>query len=234
MLDAQTLFRTNMRDADALSGLYDYLTKAVTAPMSFDDLLRSKLVYSVSAFDKLIHDLVCHGMVQIFLGKRLATDKYRNEPIPLSVMQQLATRATPPDPTDPTEVAFAAADRPELIFERTVRAKLKLLSFQDPEKVAEGLSYIWPEPRKWQRIATEIGWKDEDARKKLKLIAARRNAIVHEADMDPVTHAKQSISMAECDDIGKFLFDVGTAICKLVALSPAIPTGGSVSTPPTP
>ena len=60
MPDALTVFRANMGEADALTGLYDYLTGAVRGPFSFDDLLRSKFVYAVGAFDKLIHDIVRH------------------------------------------------------------------------------------------------------------------------------------------------------------------------------
>ncbi|MEP6933807.1 MAG: hypothetical protein ABI988_07715 [Nitrospirota bacterium] len=189
-----------MRDADALTGVYDYLM-TVAVPMSFDDLLRSKIVYSVSAFDKLIHDLIRVGMVEIFMGKRQSTPKYLAEPIPLRVAQQLRITSTPP---------------PELLFEQTVRAKLKALSFQDPDKVSDGLSYIWNEDYKWQRIATIIGRDEKIARTTLKLITARRNSIVHEADMDPTTHSKLPITRAESNGVASFLLDVGNAVCQLV------------------
>jgi hypothetical protein len=57
---------------------------------------------------------------------------------------------------------------------------------------------------------------DEDAKRKQKLISTRRNAIVHEADLDPVTNKKQPITPAEAKDISDFLLAVGNRICDLV------------------
>ncbi|MEO8339507.1 MAG: hypothetical protein ABI604_07265, partial [Nitrospirota bacterium] len=89
-------------------------------------------------------------------------------------------------------------------------------SFQDPDKVSDGLSYIWNEDYKWQRIATIIGRDEKIARTTLKLITARRNSIVHEADMDPTTHSKLPITRAESNGVASFLLDVGNAVCQLV------------------
>ena len=57
---------------------------------------------------------------------------------------------------------------------------------------------------------------DEDAKRKQKLIVTRRNAIVHEADLDPVTNNKQAITRAEAMDISNFLLMLGNRICDLV------------------
>lgn len=201
MPNAQATFLDNMRDADNLTAIYDYLSQNVSVPMSFDDLLRSKIVYAVSAFDKLIHDLIRVGMVDIFAGRRAATPKYATEPIPLSFAQQLATATTPPA---------------EVIFEQLVRSKLKSISFQDPDKVADGLSYIWNESQKWQRISAGVGIPVDEVRTKLKLIVARRNSIVHEADMDPITNTKYPITKPDSDDTASFLLKIGNEICRLV------------------
>ena len=179
-----------MRDADALVGIYDYLALTVGQTVSFDDLLRSRIVYSVSAFDKLLHDLIRIGIVQTYVGNRAATPKFQNEPISLSVAQQLLATVTPP---------------PEVLFEQIVRAKLKILSFQDPDKLSDGLSYIWAEPQKWQKISLKIGMLESTAKTTLRLIANRRNAIVHEADLDPITSQKIPISKTESEDISAFL-----------------------------
>lgn len=201
MTNPRTVFCANISETNTLTVLYDHLTNTIAVPMSFDDLLRSKIVYSVSAFDKLIHDLVCLGVVQIFTGNRPATPKYLAESIPLSMAQQLTATSIPP---------------PEVIFEQIIRSKLKIISFQDPDKVSEGLSYIWNEKHKWREISAAIGLDENFTRTKLKLIVTRRNAIVHEADMDPITHIKQPITKFECDDVANFLLQVGTAICTLV------------------
>ncbi|HHM5096269.1 TPA: hypothetical protein ACRL95_005016, partial [Pseudomonas aeruginosa] len=124
------IFRMNMGQTESLLVLYDYLANELKAPVSFDDILRSKIVYAVSAFDKLLHDLIRVGMVEVFKGNRVATPKYLSEAISMATVQQLAPGSTPP---------------PEIAFEEAVRSKLKLLSFQDPDKVSEGLSLIWAE-----------------------------------------------------------------------------------------
>lgn len=197
MPDALVVFRANMGDADALTALYDYLSGTIVGPLSFDDLLRSKFVYAVSAFDKLIHDVVRQGMVDIYTGARPPTAKYLAEPIPMAVVQQLITPATPP---------------PELVFEQTIRAKLKILSFQDPDKVSDGLAYFWNENQKWQKIAAAIGADEKVTRTTLKVIATRRNSIVHEADIDPVSETKRPISRGEVEDVATLIRKVGEAI----------------------
>jgi hypothetical protein len=58
---------------------------------------------------------------------------------------------------------------------------------------------------------------DADARRKQKLIVTRRNAIVHEADLDPVTNLKQAITRTEATDVCNFLLALGNRICDLVA-----------------
>lgn len=201
MHNSKNHFASNMLDAGALNGIHDYLSQHVTVPMSFDDLLRSKIVYAVSAFDKLIHDLITVGMVQIYVGMRAPTPKYLAESISLLTAQKLAAATPPP---------------PEVVFEEAIRSKLKLLSFQDPDRVADGLSYIWNENHKWQRIAAGIGLSEQTTRTTLRLIVTRRNAIVHEADSDPISGSKLPITRTESDNVVSFLTDVGHRICDLV------------------
>lgn len=201
MLNAKQVFQRNIQRANELGALYDHLSSLVPIPEQFDDLLRSQIVYAVSAFDKLMHDLIRIGMVQIFQGARPPTGKYQNEGVPLQHLPQLAAGSIPP---------------PEVRFEEIIREKLSTLSFQDPKKIADGLSFIWNESQKWQQIALGLGATDEVARRDLRLIATRRNAIVHEADLDPVTNAKQAITRAEAAQTSDFLLVVGNRICDLV------------------
>ncbi|MCM2552616.1 HEPN domain-containing protein [Burkholderia glumae] len=201
MLNAKAVFHKNIQQADELGALYDHLSNAVAIPAQFDDLLRSQVVNAVSAFDKLMHDLIRIGMVRIFESQRPATGKYLNEAVAIQHLPGLAAGAVPPPPVR---------------FEEIVREKLSTLSFQDPKKIADGLSYIWDEDQKWQQIALGLGISDKVAKLKQRLIATRRNAIVHEADLDPVTNQKQAITRAEATDISTFLLALGNRICDLV------------------
>ncbi|WP_335340700.1 HEPN domain-containing protein [Pandoraea pnomenusa] len=201
MLNAKAVFHRNVRQANELGVLYDQLSNMVNIPEQFDDLLRSQVVNAVSAFDKLMHDLIRIGMVRIFENQRPATGKYLNEAIALQHLPGLAAGAVPPPPVR---------------FEEIVREKLSTLSFQDPTKIADGLSYIWDASQKWQQIAQGLGMTDDDAKRKQRLIVTRRNAIVHEADLDPVTNQKQTITRAEATDISTFLLALGNRIFDLV------------------
>ena len=158
-------FETNVSEARSLSALYTYLTEVVKAPLDCEDVLRSQIVYVMSAFDKLIHDLIRLGVVGSYLGTRVPTDRYHAEPITMKCHADLISATVPPK---------------EVIFEQEIVRKLSKLSFQDPDKVADGLALIWDEKHKWKVISGVMGWEPHKARTKLKLIAARRNAIVHE------------------------------------------------------
>jgi hypothetical protein len=71
MLSARSIFLNSLGQARNLSGLYDYLTAIVAIPFPFDDLLRAQVVYVLSAYDKLAHDLIRIGMVETYAGRRL-------------------------------------------------------------------------------------------------------------------------------------------------------------------
>ncbi|MBR8826831.1 MAG: hypothetical protein DSM107014_02830 [Gomphosphaeria aponina SAG 52.96 = DSM 107014] len=199
-----TLFQENIEQAKHLTSLYEYLEGSISSPFS-DDLLRAQIVYSVSAFDKLLHDIIRIGIIEIFTGKRPPTPKYLAESISIATYNELMS-ATKKNPK-------------EHIFEEAVFKKLKTISYQEPEKVAEGLSYIWNEKQKWQQIALKMELDDKTAKNTLKLIADRRNSIVHEADIKPGTNKKYSIHQTDIQSITDFLGQCGKEIVGLVVLS---------------
>lgn len=201
MLNAQATFQVSLAEARNSTVLYEFLTTSIISPFPYDDLLRSQLVYAVSAFDKLIHDLIRIGMVEMYVGKRPRTAKYHCEQISLELHAQLSVSTLPP---------------PELVFEQEIARKLKYLSFQDPTKVADGLAYIWEQNDKWRYIAMKLGLIAEQARTTLKLIGDRRNAIVHESDMIPLINLKNPITLQSCNDATDFLDRCGNAIVELV------------------
>jgi len=201
MLSALRVFNSNIDEARHLGVLYDFLFSTVSSPMSFDDLLRSQIVYALSAFDKLIHDIIRIGMVQTFVGTRPPTSKYLNESLSIQIHETLLAATFPPK---------------EHFFEQAISKKLRIVSYQDPEKVADGLSFIWNEDQKWQKISSVMGLDSITARRTLKLITDRRNAIVHEFDMDPATQSKYPVHKNECEDIINFLHKCGNAIVSLV------------------
>jgi len=200
MYSAYKLFKKNILESSQLLSLFEYTSKNLSL-MNFDDLLRAHLVYSVSAFDKLIHDLIEIGMLEIFLNRRSPTPKYLSESFTLETHNKIVSATIPPK---------------EHFFKLAVKKKLSYLSFQEPQKVVEGLSLIWQEAHKWYRIANCMGVDVSTAKTTLKTISTRRNQIVHEADIDISTGSKYSISLSETKSVEEFIFNCGESIYKSV------------------
>ncbi len=201
MHNALSLFRKNIEESKSLTPVYEYLESSLVTPLSFDDLLRAQIVYSVSAFDKLMHDLIRIGMVEIFMGNRPTTPQYLAETITISTYSELTSATFLPK---------------ELVFEQAIVRKLKTVSYQTPDNVAKGLSYIWSEPQKWQKIASNMAMDTETVKTELKLIVDQRNRIVHEADINPSTNQKYSITKSDSQSVTDFLQKAGEAIYTLV------------------
>ena len=66
MLNAYLKFKDHIKYVADLDSLYLYLTEVQKLPNDLSDILRSEWVYSISALDKLIHELVRIGMLQSF------------------------------------------------------------------------------------------------------------------------------------------------------------------------
>jgi hypothetical protein len=201
MLNSLSAFRGNIKSAREIGPLHDYLVAEIGPSMNFDDLLRSQIVYSVSAFDKLIHDIVKIGIMDIFIGKRPATPKFLSERITMEVLKAMNAATIPPK---------------EFYFEQHVVSKLKMVAYQDPDRISDGLSFIWNETSKWHKIAGAIGSDEHSVKTTLRLIVNRRNSIVHEADIDLATGKKQPITKADCESTITFLEKCGEAIVTLV------------------
>lgn len=200
MTNAYSCFRILMQDTKNICTLYNYLSQVVKPPYDYSDLLRWQWAQSVSALDKLIHDIVRIGMRECFLGNRPITDKFSNFALNFSTYQQLQQNQ------------LSAS----LIFEQYVTAKNKTLSFQDPDKISDGLSYIWSEAHKWHAIAAQMGKPENLVRTELKNIAIRRNQIVHEGDYLVTSASRQAIEKADVDEVIDFIEQLGNAVYTLI------------------
>ncbi|WP_028054185.1 hypothetical protein [Sinorhizobium medicae] len=200
MRNAVVIFDNSIRESRNQAAIFQHL-KGQGIPFNVDDLLRGQIVTSMAAFDKLMHDLIRIGMVQIFSGQRAPTPKYLAEAIDMETHEAIKSATLPP---------------PAIVFEQAIIRKLSRLSFQDPVKVADGLSLIWNEKQKWEKIGGVLGQPAKNLQTELKLIAQRRNAIVHESDMDPITGAKLVVDEHDTHRITSFLETCGKAIHSLV------------------
>ena len=71
-------FQGNMKYVKELDALFVHLTDTLHLPNDLTDILRAEWVYSVSAMDKLIHELVRIGMIEAFQGRRVRTKKFKS------------------------------------------------------------------------------------------------------------------------------------------------------------
>ena len=105
----------------------------------------------------------------------------------------------------------------EYYFEQEIISKLRIVAYQSPENIADGLSYIWDEKYKWQKIAAAMAMTEDEAKTQLKLIVDRRNKIAHEADVDITSGGKFAIAKSDCESIVPFIEKCGEEIVKFVA-----------------
>ncbi|MEM6630454.1 MAG: HEPN domain-containing protein [Bacteroidota bacterium] len=197
MNNAFDQFRKDIGKVREIDSLYYYLKNKLQLPNDLTDLLRSEIVYSTSALDKLIHELVRIGMIDIFCNRRIATNRFKNYTISMSTYNGIISSTIQPQ---------------EYWFEQEVINKHKHLSFQDPQKISEALSLIWDEEHKWQKIAIRMYTDQRTIRTQLKNIVSRRNQIVHESDLDSFTGVKNRINQTDTKFIVDFIEMLGEAI----------------------
>jgi hypothetical protein len=198
---AKAEFDENLKRINDISAIITHLTIQVRmSEMDVGELLRSQIVYAVSALDKLIHELIKTGMIYTYQSLRAPTGAYKKYTLSLDVMKDMHSGLVPA----------------ENVLEQHIMLTHKHLAFQDPDKVSQGLSLIWAETHKWAAIASSLGGNEADIKTRLKNIVARRNQIVHEADRDLSSGLIQPISRADTNDIVDFITRLGNAIYSIV------------------
>lgn len=194
-------FRRTLDDTEQLVELYRHCQISQALPGDFSDLLRMSLVFSMSALDKLIHDVIAHEMVEIYIGRRNPTPKYLTEKLTFNELRQLTAESD-----EPTEI----------LFERIVRTKFAHVSFMDPNKLADGLALVWAENDKWTAIASAMSKDRSSVTTELRNIFKRRNAIVHEADVEVASNTKLPLIVDDSVRTSSFIRLLGDTIHDLV------------------
>lgn len=201
---AKNLFLNSLESVSEMGKLFQSLQSQIPS-LDNSDLLRFQLVYAVSALDRLIHDLIQIGMLNIFAGNIRETDKYKNESICLENYTELSH-------------AQNEAER-YIIFKNIIVKKMQTKSFQQPEKIADGLSFFWDKSQKLEFISKTMNRDERGVRTQLNLIVTRRNAIVHEADIAFGSLNKTPIDYQDSESAQKFVHDFGMALINCVESS---------------
>lgn len=167
MKSALDRFLWNVGRVRDLGALEASLRAQTTNALDLTDLLRSQIVLLVSALDYYVHEIVLVGMVATASGARPAADGFLRFQMSMSVVT--SWMQTPGDLSH---------------FEQAVREHLGYQTFQQPDRIADGVRLIYAGPL-WEDVATALGRDTRDVKIALKLLVERRNRIAHEADMDP-------------------------------------------------
>src|SRR5579872_5400758 len=102
-----------------------YLAAQGTAALQPDEILRAEWVARVAALDLYVHELVAQRMLAIFAGALPVTAAFRAFKIPTETLTRIRVAISPGD-------ANAA-------FDLEVRRQIGFLTYQDPEKIADGI-----------------------------------------------------------------------------------------------
>ena len=200
MLNTYKRFCQLIDDTRNVDNLYSYIHNNIVVPIDASDLLRWQWVQCVSALDKLVHDLVRIGMVQIYNGTRTSTAQYNSFALYMSTYQEMMN--------DPMNAS--------LIFEQRIILCNGFKAFQEPTKIAEALAYIWEEKDKWLAIANYVGIDKSTCTTTLKNIVLRRNQIVHEGDYTDALLKRQDIFEQDVQDVRDFVLKLGEGIYNCV------------------
>jgi hypothetical protein len=191
-----------------LEALHTFLAKNTTSAISTDELLRAEWVARVSALDLYLHELIAQNMLAIFERRRATTKSYEQFQLPNKLVQIIQC----------AETALVASSA----FDLEIRNRLSYQTYQDPEKIAEGIRLI-SHIELWNEIAIHFGATESNKiveAKKIKsdlsLIVQRRNKIAHEGDLQPsFPRSPWTISRNDLADVRAFIEKIVLALDKL-------------------
>ena len=205
-------FRLVWGRCDELSAIHKYFTGKATSVLNFDELLRAEWVARVSALDLFVHELVTQHLIQIFNGSRatpLGFKKYT-----LSGDTLMRTRE-------------GSLDQQASAFELDIRTRLSYVSYQEPEKIADGVRLIsnielWNELADMQGVPAKLRTARAKALKlQLAAIIDRRNKIAHEGDLRPgIPRTTWEIQPSDLLEVRQFIDFIVTGMDALIWQSP--------------
>lgn len=209
MPSPRDLFDDAWLRCDMLSAMYAYLSSTTTKALHSDEILRAEWVARVAALDLFVHELVAQRLVEVFEGRRAATDSYNRFMLPNETVNRIRVAPTPDD-------ARAA-------FDLEVRRQLGLITYQSAVSIADGIRMVSP-VELWNGVAAYQGAPPADVtrrakalRRQLSMIVERRNKIAHEGDMQPAAPRQPwPISQADLQTVRDFIFQVVAAINAIV------------------
>jgi hypothetical protein len=164
-----------------LSGAREFLESARLVRASHPgrdvtDFYRAALAKVVSGYDRFVHQLVFRGMMEAAAGIRPQTPAFGR--FKVSVLSALAAAQ------GQIVASWLGAE---------IANQHSIASFQRCDKVADAIRLI-SAAELWNTVSASISIAAADLRFQMDGIVDRRNQIVHEADIDPLTGVKRPIT----------------------------------------
>jgi len=213
-------FIENIKSIRALGDIYDQnILQYPILEEALSDILRFQLLYSVSALDRFIHEIVKKKMVENFVNNNQLTPKVENFNLPLKTVNKILAISKN------NSMPITQEDTIEYWIEKEVSDRHKFLAFQEPDKISDALSNIWNEKNKWDEIASNMSTrlngnnnsqKADDLKQRIKVIVERRNQIVHEADIDLISQRKKAINKLNVAETIDIIEDLAISIYKCI------------------
>ncbi len=170
-------FRNNILEVRKIHYIYQYLTTTMIEGIDIDGLLRTEIVFSISALDQYIHQAIIFEMENILIN---------NKSIPISFSKLLIG----------ADIVSALLNDDSInhieLIKSDIQNKLSWRSYQHPEKINEGIKMV-SDKDIWDLAAVLLHAEKNVIKQKLSLIVKRRDCIVHEADYDPVSFGQYYI-----------------------------------------
>ena len=211
-------FIENIESIRNLGNIYDQnISQYPILEEELSDILRFQFLYSVSALDRFIHEIVKKEMVRKFVNNNQLTTKAEDFKFSLKTVNKILTISRN------DSIPITQEDTIEYWIGKEISDKHKLLAFQEPDKISEALSNIWGEEHKWDVIAsnmsTQLNGKNnaqqaKDLKQRIKVIVERRNQIVHEADIDIVSQVKRTMDKSNVVETINIIENLGKSIFK--------------------
>jgi restriction system protein len=168
----------NLNYARSLTSAGIHLEQLQVASFEVDDVYRAAWVQAVAALDHWVHQEIYDRMGRLSekpLGKK--PEKYRNLSLPLAAIEDVQSG----------KLSIREA------IDSHVRSKLGFESYQNPDKIRQGLGYVTNVTDLWEQVARVLCEQDgtkgahsgKSVQDRLREIVTRRNKIAHEYDADP-------------------------------------------------
>lgn len=202
-------FQSVWNRCDELRSIHAYLSSQLTAALTPDELLRAEWVSRVSALDLYFHELIAQRMIEIFQGSRIQAAGFQKLVVSGEALMRIKAATT--------------AGAAESAFDLEIRGQLGRLTFQHPDKIADGIRLI-SDIEFWNELAMLTGATlstksviAKSLRQQLSAIVDRRNKIAHEGDLQLVIpRLPYAVTVADLGIVTTFINNLVLNVERLV------------------